>query len=121
MSRSGSEGPAGGGESWASASSDPGLARDRTTLAWTRSALNLATIGVLIARAGFVARLDLLGVLSAIAMGAIALLTWRYSHAVYRDRGGAGRFPHHQPAAIVLLTAATLFTGAVALIVTIAV
>jgi hypothetical protein len=81
----------------------------------------MATSGVLIARAGFAARLDLLGVLSAVVMAALALLTWRRGESIYRDRGDAGAFPHHQPGAIGLLTAATLFTAALALVVTIAV
>jgi hypothetical protein len=99
---------------------DPGQARDRTRLAWTRSALNMAGSGTLIARAGFAAHLDALGVASAIAMATMALLTWRHGWAIYRDRGVAAAFPHHQPGALGLLTAATLVTAAVAIVVTIA-
>lgn len=98
---------------------DPGLARDRTRLAWTRSALNMAASGTLIARAGFAAHLDAVGLVSAIAMATMALLTWRHGRAIYRERGVAGTFPHHQPGALGLLTTATLLTAAVAILVTI--
>ena len=100
---------------------DPGIARDRTRLAWTRSALNMAASGTLIARASFAAHLDALGVATAIAMAAITLLTWRHGWAIYRERGVAGGFPDHQPNALGLLTAATLVTAAVATVVTIAI
>jgi uncharacterized membrane protein YidH (DUF202 family) len=98
---------------------DPGLARDRTRLAWTRSALNMALSGVLIARAGFAAHLDALGLASAIAMATMAMLTWRHGWAIYRKRGVAGTLPHRQPGALGLLTVATLVTAAVAIFVTI--
>jgi hypothetical protein len=98
---------------------DPGQARDRTRLAWTRSALNMAASGTLIARAAFVAHLDALGVAIAIAMATMALLIWRHGWAIFRERGVAGAFPHHQPGALGALTAATLITAAVATLVTI--
>jgi uncharacterized membrane protein YidH (DUF202 family) len=100
---------------------DPGLARDRTALAWTRSALNVAASGALIARAGFAAHLDTLGLASAIAMGTIAVLTWRHGQALYRDRSGPVMPRLHQTAALGLLTAATLLIAAFAIIVTIAI
>ena len=100
---------------------DPGTARERTSLAWTRSALNMAASGTLIARAGFAAHLDGLGVASAIAMAAMALLTWRHGQVIYRDRGLASTARHHQPGALGLLTAATILTAAVAIVVTIAI
>ena len=100
---------------------DPGLARDRTALAWTRSALNLAASGTLIARAGFAAHLDALGVATAIGMATIALLTWRHGQTIYRARGLADTFPQRQPGALGALTAATLLTAAIAIVVTIAI
>ncbi len=99
---------------------DPGLARDRTALAWTRSALNVAASGALIARAGFTSHLDTLGLASAIAVTIIALLTWRHGQSLYRDRSGPVMRPLHQTAALGLLTAATLLIAASAIIVTIA-
>lgn len=100
---------------------DPGLARDRTALAWTRSALNVAASGALIARAGFTAHLDALGVTSAVAMATIAVMTWRHGQSLYRDRIGPVMPPLRQTVALGLLTAATLLIAAVAIIVTIAI
>jgi len=99
----------------------PGLARDRTALAWTRSALNMAGSGVLIARAAFTANLDALGVASAIAMAIMALLIWSHGQTIYRQRGVAGTFPYHQPGALRLLTVATVLTAMVAILVTVAI
>jgi uncharacterized membrane protein YidH (DUF202 family) len=99
---------------------DPGGARERTALAWTRSALNMAASGTLIARAGFAAHLSGLGIASALATATLAYLTWRHGRAIYHARGRAGAFPHHQPGALSLLTTATLLTAAVAIVVTIA-
>jgi uncharacterized membrane protein YidH (DUF202 family) len=64
---------------------DPGLARERTALAWTRSALAMAASGVLIARAAFVGHLRVLGVVSAVEMAMLAALTWRHGQAIYRE------------------------------------
>ena len=100
---------------------DPGLARDRTALAWTRSALSMLAIGTLIARAAFIADLDVLGVLSALGTVALALLTWRHGNVLYRERELDSSDPHHQPGALGFLMAATLMTAVVALIVTIVV
>ena len=100
---------------------DPGGARERTGLAWTRSALNLAAAGTLVARGGFAAHLNALGVVSAFVMAAMAYLTWRHGRTIYRQRGRAGTFPHHQPGALALLTTATLITATIAIVVTIAI
>lgn len=99
---------------------DPGLARDRTALAWTRSALNLLASGTLIARAAFVAKLDVLGVASGAAMAVLALITWRHGRVIYANRALTGAHPHHQTGALGFLTAATLGTAVVAVIVTVA-
>jgi Domain of unknown function (DUF202) len=102
-------------------SGDPGPARDRTALAWTRSALNLAGSGTLIAHAAFVANLDVLGVACAIGMATMAILTWRHGQTIYAERSALGTFRHHQPRALRRLTAATLLTAAVAIMVTLAI
>jgi uncharacterized membrane protein YidH (DUF202 family) len=65
---------------------DPGLARERTALAWTRSALTMAASGVLIARAAFVGHLPVLGVISTVSMAVLSGLTWRNGQATYRER-----------------------------------
>jgi uncharacterized membrane protein YidH (DUF202 family) len=98
---------------------DPGLARDRTALAWTRSALSMLAIGTLIARAAFVADLEVLAVIAAIATVALALLTWRQGNALYRERAVASSQPHHQPGALGVLMSVTLLIAVVALVVTI--
>jgi uncharacterized membrane protein YidH (DUF202 family) len=98
---------------------DPGLARDRTALAWTRSALSMLAIGTLIARAAFEADLDALAVIAAIATLALALVTWRHGNALYRERAVDSSEPHHQPGALGFLTSTTLLIAVVALVVTI--
>jgi uncharacterized protein DUF202 len=101
--------------------SDPGLARDRSALAWTRSALNMAASGTLLARGAFTAHLVALGVVCAIAMAGLALLTWRHGQALYRERYVAGVFPSGQSAEFVLLTTATVLTATAAVVVSIAI
>ena len=98
-----------------------GDARERTALAWTRSALNFAVSGALIARAGFVAHLDGLGVACALAGAGLAFVTWHHGQTLYRRRGTAGASAQQQPIEFALLTAATVLTGAAAVIVTLAV
>ncbi len=97
------------------------MATDRTALAWTRSALNMAASGALIARAAFAARLDALGVATALAMATLAWLTWRHGRVIYYGRQMAGQFTHPQTHAFALLTGATLLVAALAVAVTIAI
>ena len=100
---------------------DPGLARERTALAWTRSALTMAASGVLIARAAFVGRLPVLGVVSAVAMAILSALTWRNGQAIYRERREPWMPERLQAAAFGLLTAATVLIAAIAIVVTVAI
>ena len=100
---------------------DPGLARERTALAWTRSALTMAAGGVLIARAAFVGHLPVLGVVSAIAMAILSALTWRQGQAIYRERREPWRPQRPQVAAFGLLTSATVLIAAIAIVVTVAI
>jgi uncharacterized membrane protein YidH (DUF202 family) len=99
---------------------DPGLARERTALAWTRSALTMAASGVLIARAAFVGHLPVLGVVSAIAMAILSALTWRQGQAIYRERREPWMPQRLQIAAFGLLTSATVLIAAIAIVVTVA-
>lgn len=99
---------------------DPGLARERTALAWTRSALSMAAIGTLVARAAFVGGLAVLGVGAAVAMATVSALTWRHGQVLYRERHHVSVQPHAQTSAFGLLTGATVVTAAVAVVVTIA-
>jgi uncharacterized membrane protein YidH (DUF202 family) len=98
---------------------DPGLARERTALAWTRSALTMAASGVLIARAAFVGHLAWLGVVIAIAMVTLSALTWHHGQIIYRDRREPVMPRHLQTDAFAHLTAATVLIAATAIVVTI--
>ncbi len=97
------------------------MATDRTALAWTRSALNMAASGTLIARAAFAAGLDVLGVACAVAMATSAWLTWRHGRVIYYGRQMAGQFTRPQTHALALLTGATLLVAGLAVAVTIAI
>lgn len=98
---------------------DPGEARERTALAWQRSALNMAASGTLIARAAFEGNLAALGVVMAIAMAMLSALTWRQGQLIYRARR-LGLPPRLQAIAFALLTTATTLIAAIAIVVTIA-
>jgi uncharacterized membrane protein YidH (DUF202 family) len=100
---------------------DPGLARERTALAWTRSALTMAGSGVLIARAAFVGNLAVLGVACAVAMAILSALTWRNGQAIYRERREPWLPQRLQTTAFGLLTAATVLIAAIAIVVTVAI
>jgi uncharacterized membrane protein YidH (DUF202 family) len=99
---------------------DAGLARDRTALAWTRTALTMAGNGILIARAAFLAHVVALGLATGVVMGVIAVITWRHGDLIYSERRLEAGGAQHQPEALRLLTAATLLTAAVAIVVTLA-
>lgn len=93
---------------------------DRTALSWTRSSLSIAASGVLIARAAFVAELDALGVACAIAMAAVAYLTYRHGRMVYTRPDQPGEFAHPHATTLGRLTLATVAIAVVAVAVTIA-
>jgi hypothetical protein len=99
---------------------DPSLVRDRTALAWTRSALNMAASGTLIARGAFASHLETLGVACAVATAVLTVLMLRYGRTVY-DPVLMGASPPRRAGALGLLTAVTVVTAAVALVVTIAI
>ena len=100
---------------------DPGLARERTALAWTRSGLSIAAIGALIARACLSAHLDVLGVLIAVFMTILALVIWRYGERAYAEPGLSEAARRRRGGVLAGLTAATVFTALLAVIVTLAV
>jgi uncharacterized membrane protein YidH (DUF202 family) len=120
LSTSGSGAASGDSGAGGSATDRPTLASDRTALAWTRSALNMAGSGILIARAAFMANLDVLGVICAIAMAVMSLLTWRHGQVILGHRALAGARSHEQAVALRWLTAGTVLVGAVAVVVTVA-
>ena len=96
----------------------PGLARERTALAWTRSALTMAASGALIARAAFVGHLAWLAVLSAVAIATLSVLTWHHGQVIYREHREPG-MQRLQTVAVGLLTAATMLIASAAIVVTI--
>jgi len=100
---------------------DPGLARERTALAWTRSALTMAASGVLVARAAFVGDLPELGVVIAVAMATLSVLTWRNGQAIYRERREPSMPQRLQTTAFGVLTVATVLVAATAIVVTVAI
>jgi uncharacterized membrane protein YidH (DUF202 family) len=76
---------------------DPGLARARTSLAWTRTALSFAAVG------GVVLRKD---VVAGLVVMAAAPVIWRL-----------GRLNHHLPGRLKLVTATIVAVALVALVV----
>jgi uncharacterized membrane protein YidH (DUF202 family) len=74
---------------------DPGLARVRTSLAWTRTALSFAAVGAVVLRKDVIAGLLIL---------AAAPVIWRL-----------GRLNHHLPGRIRLVTATIMVVSLVAL------
>ena len=74
---------------------DPGLARVRTSLAWTRTALSFAAVGAVVLRKDIIAGLFIL---------AAAPVIWRL-----------GRLDHHLPGRIRLVTATIVAVSLVAL------
>ena len=96
-----------------------GGARERTALAWTRSALNMAAIGVLIARGAFEGHLDGLAVASGLALAALTGLTWNRGRIIYRVRRGAGTQVAVETETFWLLTLATVGVALLAIVVTV--
>jgi len=74
---------------------DPGLARVRTSLAWTRTALSFAAVGAVALRKDVIAGLLILATVPVI---------WR-----------VGRLDHHRPGRLRLVTAAIVAVSLVAL------
>ena len=76
---------------------DPGLARERTSLAWTRTALSFAADGGVMLKENVVPGLVIL---------ATALVIWR-----------VGRLDYHHPGRLKLVTATIVAVAVVALVV----
>ncbi len=79
---------------------DPGLARIRTSLAWTRTALSFAAVGVVTLRKDVIAGLLIIAAVPVI---------WRL-----------GRLAHHRPGRLRLVTATIVAVSLVALAVAVA-
>ena len=76
---------------------DPGLARERTEMAWTRTAISFAAVGGVVLKRDVVPGLILL---------AVALVIWEL-----------GRLPHHRPGQLRLVTVTIVAVSLVALVV----
>jgi uncharacterized membrane protein YidH (DUF202 family) len=74
---------------------DPGLARIRTSLAWTRTALSFAAVGAVALKKDLIAGLLII---------AVAPVIWRL-----------GRLAHHQPGRLRLVTVTIVAVSLVAL------
>jgi len=79
---------------------DPGLARERTALAWTRTAISFAAVGGVVLKRDVVPGLVLL---------AVAPVIWEL-----------GRLPHHRPGQLRLVTVTIVAVSLVALAVSFA-
>jgi uncharacterized membrane protein YidH (DUF202 family) len=76
---------------------DPGLARERTSLAWTRTAISFAAVGGVMLKENVVPGLIIL---------ATALVIWQ-----------VGRLDYHRPGRLKLVTATVVAVAVVALVV----
>ena len=100
---------------------DPGLAPERTALAWTRSALSVAASGALIARACLGAHLNVLGTLIAIVMAMLAFVVWRHGRETYAETPQLEALERRRRGALAGLATVTIFTALLAIIVTLVV
>jgi hypothetical protein len=97
---------------------DPGRALDRTTLAWTRSALALATVAGLLLHASLFTDVHSFALVGAGAFLIAAGVVWRHGHNAYHRRLGDPPLTT-QPRAIAAMTAVTVSAAIVAFVVVI--
>lgn len=79
---------------------DPGLARERTELAWLRTAISLAALGAVVAKTALVTGLLILGI------GAVVWTVSRVSRTSGRTPGGPRRVQLIMVANVVVAVAA---------------
>jgi uncharacterized membrane protein YidH (DUF202 family) len=83
--------------------SDPGLARERTRLAWSRTVLAFAAVGIVVLRKDVAAGVIVL---------ATAPVVWLVGHVVAREAR-----PERKSARLLVVTASVIVTAIVALLV----
>ena len=92
---------------------DPGLANERTFLAWNRTALALAVIGALMIRASVGTAAEIPGIAAGASMLVAAAGTWGYSFLVYQGNQralGLGGYVA-RPRALRIVSTATTVTA----------
>jgi uncharacterized membrane protein YidH (DUF202 family) len=87
---------------------DPGLARERTVLAWSRTGLSFLALG------GILVRVDPLGGLTVLGLGGLVWLLGYFHHRSLWTAGGAVRWLT-RPRAVRLIALGTALVSLVAL------
>ena len=98
---------------------DPALANERTSLAWTRSALALLANAGLVLHAGLRSEPSVLALAATVALMLTALAVWRHGNRLYTARLAEPRYGA-QPHAVTALTATSLALAAIAAVVLLA-
>jgi len=89
---------------------DPGLARERTVLAWSRTGLSFLALG------GIVIRVDPLAGLAVLALGAVVwVLGYLHHRSLWTPAGATRRLT--RPTALRIIAGGTAFLALVALVI----
>jgi uncharacterized membrane protein YidH (DUF202 family) len=91
---------------------DPGMARERTVLAWSRTGLSFLALG------GFLVRVAPLAGLTVVALGGVVWLLGYFRYRSMWDAAGPARWLT-RPRALALIAVGTAFVALVALVVAI--
>jgi uncharacterized membrane protein YidH (DUF202 family) len=92
---------------------DPGLAIERTALAWRRTSLGLAANAALLVRLGLEADEPALACAASAVVAAAAASTWTYGRrsVTYNRRAFHGAHPVARPVALRAVAVATIITA----------
>lgn len=107
------------GESDGAEFADPGLANERTFLAWNRTALALGAIGALMIRASVGTAAEIPGIAAGTSMLVTAASAWGYGFLVYQGNQRALMLGGHvaRPHALRIVSIATTVTAVAAFLV----